>query len=521
LTDDETHAWAIAIAPNGKTFAIAELYAVSVRDLATGRELVHAEGHREPVRILAVSPNGRTVATAIEQNSDFLIWDVATCKPVLRLKGFDGRPRFCAFSPDGTQLFGASYENLMAWNAIDGRTLFRRLGRRLSHEDASVCGTAASPDGKFLAWAGDEKAIVLLDAATGKELRQLEVVGRNIEGLAFSQDGGTLLGWASKERLHSWNTSSGERHDRPCKGLPEAVRAIAFSPDLKFAAFGGQNPFVAVVNLATGAEYVRIDAVSGEHAGAVNCAAFSPDGRTLAWAGPKDGIVRLTELATGKERRRLVGHHCHVNSLAFSADGKVLVTGGDDTTCLVWDVPGQIGPGRDRPAALTDAVLSSCWANLRTVDATKAYVALRQLIADPSRAVPFLALRLRPIAAAETKRVARLLADLDSEEFSNRDEAARELEKIGEMTLPALRKVLAGKASLEMRRRVEQLVDKLEPLDGERLRSIRAIETLEHIGSPEARQVLLKLAQGALGARQTDEATAALHRLGKRGVASP
>jgi hypothetical protein len=104
---------------------------------------------------------------------------------------------------------------------------------------------------------------------------------------------------------------------------------------------------------------------------------------------------------------------------------------------------------------------------------------------------------------------------------AHRDEAARELQKIAEMTLPAPRKVLAGKASLEMRRRVEQLVDKLEPLDGERLRSIRAVETLEHIGSPEARKVLLRMAQGASGARQTDEARAALHRLGKRVMASP
>jgi len=452
-----------------------------------------------------------------EQGHDFLIWDVATSKPVRRLTGFEGRPRFCTFSPDGSTLFAAGYDNLlMAWDATNGRTLNRRLG----HKDAAVWAAALSPDGKFLAWAGEEKAIVLMDATTGKELRQLEGVGR-IEGLAFSPDSGTLVGWTSNERLHSWNTSTGEHHDKPCKGQYAGAQATAFSADLKFAAFGGQNEFVAVVNLTTGAEFVRIAGVSGSGSDAVNCAAFSPDGRTLAWAGPKDGVVRLTELATGKERRRLVGQHGHVNSLAFSADGKVLVSGGDDTTCLVWDVPGPIGLGKDRPAALSDAVLSSCWENLRSEDAAKAYVALRRLIADPSRAVPFLGLRLRPVAAADAKRVARLLTDLDSEEFSARDEAARELEKIGEMTLPALRKVLAGKASLEMRRRVEQLVDKLEPLDGERLRAIRAVETLEHIRSPEARKALQKLAQGAAGARQTDEATAAMHRLGKRDMASP
>jgi RNA polymerase sigma factor (sigma-70 family) len=519
VTDDDTYACAIAFAPNGKTFAIAEIgNALAVRDLATGRELVRLDGHRRPVRILAVSPNGRTVATAAEEEPVFLIWDVTTGKPVRQLKGFEGRVRFLAFSPDGSTLFAAGYDNLlMAWDTVNGRTLYRRLG----HKDGPVWAAAVSPDGKLLAWAGEEKAILLLDAATGKELRRFEGLGRILEFLAFSPDSGTLLGWTSNERLHSWNLSSGQRHDKSCKGLAASLYSTAFSPDLRFAAFAGQRDAVVIVNLTTGAEFVRIAAISNENNDSVNCTAFSPDGRTLAWAGPKDGIVRLTETATGKERRRLIGHRGRVNSLAFSGDGKVLVSGGDDTTCLIWEIPGSFGSASGRSAALNTAALSEYWESLKSEDAAKAYVALRRLIADPARAVPYLGLRLRPAAAADARRVARLLMELDSEEFAARDRAARALEKIGEVALPALRQVLAGKPSLEMRRRVELLVDKVEALDGERLRAIRAVEALERIASHEAQKVLQGLAQGATAARQTQEALAAAQRLGTRTAASP
>ena len=85
----------------------------------------------------------------------------------------------------------------------------------------------------------------------------------------------------------------------------------------------------------------------------------------------------------------------------------------------------------------------------------------------------------------------------------------------GEQAVPALRKVLASSPALETRKRIEELVEKLTSgtLTVEQLRLIRAVETLERIGTPEARQVLRTLAQGAPGALPTREAEAALNRL--------
>lgn len=90
---------------------------------------------------------------------------------------------------------------------------------------------------------------------------------------------------------------------------------------------------------------------------------------------------------------------------------------------------------------------------------------------------------------------------------------------MGETAKPALRKALAGKPSLEMRRRVEPIVKNLESWPASSsaaLRDWRALEVLEHLGTPEARRLLRQLADGVPEAGLTREAKAVLQRLAVR-----
>ncbi|HMC64722.1 MAG TPA: hypothetical protein VKI65_07270, partial [Gemmataceae bacterium] len=130
--------------------------------------------------------------------------------------------------------------------------------------------------------------------------------------------------------------------------------------------------------------------------------------------------------------------------------------------------------------------------------------------------VPFLKKQLRPAASGDSKRIAQLLAQLDSDEFASREKATQALLALGEQAESALRIALAGETSLEVRRRVEMILEQLEPSKSAvRLREFRAVEVLEHIGTPEAKQLLQALAKGAPEARLTQEAKAALERLGR------
>ncbi|MCI0460808.1 MAG: hypothetical protein L0Z62_27995 [Gemmataceae bacterium] len=166
--------------------------------------------------------------------------------------------------------------------------------------------------------------------------------------------------------------------------------------------------------------------------------------------------------------------------------------------------------------------LKALWEDLAGKDAAKAYKAIWAMVDDPKQSVPFLKERLKAVPTPDAKRLQKLVGDLDHPRFPEREKAMVELEKLGALARPALEGVLAAKPSLEVRRRVEKLLEKITgfTLSPEELRVWRALEVLEHVGNPAARQVLQTLAEGAPGSWQSEEARAALERL-KRRTAAP
>ena len=134
---------------------------------------------------------------------------------------------------------------------------------------------------------------------------------------------------------------------------------------------------------------------------------------------------------------------------------------------------------------------------------------------SPKQALPYLAEHLSSLTARGTARpqsVARLLADLDSDSFPVREKAQAELEKMGPSVEGDLRKALEGKPSLEMRRRIETLLEKRTVWSGERLRTLRTLEAIEYMNTPDARRLVASLAKGAPSAWLTEEARAIRRR---------
>jgi dipeptidyl aminopeptidase/acylaminoacyl peptidase len=303
-----------------------------------------------------------------------------------------------------------------------------------------------------------------------------------------------------------WDVASG-RAVRPFRGNEGWLACIVYSPDGKTVAAAGADKVLYLWDVATGEEVRRFVG----HRDIIQAIRFSPDGRMLATAS-SDRTIRLWEVGTGQERHRFEGHRHSVFALDFSRDGRRLASGGVDATSLIWDVWSLIGADRERAAALSDKELDHLWTVLGDeTNAARAYQAMRRLLRDPPRTMQLFGERVRPVPATDGTQMARWIADLDSTEFAVREKAVQELAKRGEAVEGALRKALEDRPSLEVRQRLKLLLEKLQGVN--RLRMLRAVEVLEHLGTVEARRLLETLAQGAEEARLTQEGKAALGRL--------
>ncbi len=520
---------AIAFSPDGSRI-LACGYSRSIRiwETATGREVLPLPGHHHSVVTVTFTPDGKTLASRSLGNT-VRLWDPATGKerrqltlgPPLSLIDETSAPAL-AVSPDGTRLAAlgklAPFQQEAALHVWDLESGEKIASAKNSGRNLDFYSLAFAPDSQTVA--GAFGAVQLFSAPSGKPVSKLQSSSPgSVMSIAFSPDGRTAaIGLSVPEGIPSlqlWDWITGT-HIRTSPGHKRGIVALSYSPGGHIlASCGGKftNSFVDPdIHLWDAAGGALVRTLKG-HEGSVASVALSPDGRLLASAGEDDKTVRLWDVFTGREVAKLVGHAGSVLTVAFSPDGHTVASGSADTTILLWDVRRY----KVRPPAVeaTPATLAALWADLRRRDAATAYAALWSLVGAGDKAVALLAKDVRPSRAPDADRLGKWVADLDSNDFAAREAAAAELALLGRFAEPALRKAKEGTASAEVRRRIDDLLDKLtsRTLTDDQLRDGRAVLALEQIGSPSARELLKRLAGGAPAAPLTTDARAALARL--------
>jgi hypothetical protein len=238
--------------------------------------------------------------------------------------------------------------------------------------------------------------------------------------------------------------------------------------------------------------------------------AFSPDGRCVA-ASDDGGLLHVWRIDTGEELSRFAAGDI-VGAIAFSPDGKRLACS-VAASVLLWDVSPNARKYAKRSASLSPEKLEQLWSDMASRDGGRAARAVWELVDAPGPAVDFLTKRLPPLML-DPKRVEQWIKDLQAVRYVTRARAQYELARLDEAARPWLEKHLEGGPSVEMRRRLELL---LQPLDGplpssEKMRLLRSVEVLQHIGTEEAIRLLERLASGDAGVWLTGHAKATLER---------
>jgi WD40 repeat protein len=344
-----------------------------------------------------------------------------------------------------------------------------------------------SPDSRKLAAYSDPNTLAVWDTATGRKLLTLPVGNKvQIQSGAFSLDGRCLALDMNDGTVVLWElASSKQRHVYGKKPPPDPNANMMRGG---FVSYGGPP------------------AVSGDKI------AFSPGGKQMAHAG-YDRLVHVWDVATGAEVAALRGHTGTINGVAFAPDGKTLASASSDTTALIWDMNAVQPKLVKRPLPANE--VEARWQLLKDGDAQKAFAAICDLAASPEEAVAFLKGQIQPAPTIDMALVTKMIANLDDATYRVRQKATVDLLKVGERAVPPIDKALAAGPPLEVKKRLEDVRDKLisTVLTDEKLRLYRAIEVLEQIGTPEALQLLQTLAGGAPGAFETTSADAALTRM--------
>lgn len=247
-----------------------------------------------------------------------------------------------AFSPDGNTIAAGDWLGATIWNPATGKST--PLPRALDGV-GDVKSIAFSPDGKLLA-IGVLAGIEFWDAKSNHLIRN--TVGSGGSAIAFSPDGKFLASAEGNNRVHVWNAATAEQlaEDHAMMG---PLYDIAFSPDGKsLTSVGGGGAKIWNVTTAGATTTLQQRVQLNGHMAAVRQVAYSSDGRLIVTSSA-DASHKLWDASTGRIRATLVPHVPigSIGNACFSPDGKQIAAGGmqkNKTVVMLWNVEKVVDP---------------------------------------------------------------------------------------------------------------------------------------------------------------------------------
>jgi WD40 repeat protein len=323
----------VAYSPDGRRVATAGVGSVQIRDGQRTTVLAASIGL---TRVIAFDRSGERVVTAGDDKVA-RVWSVSGGSPRLFV-GHTDAIIDAEFSEDGQRIATASADGTArVWNIAAGTSL------ALSYHSRPVVSVRFSPgDGSYVATASEDSTACVWSASDGLPISPLRGHSDAVNTVRWSLDGVRVLTASADGTARVWDPILGKPVIKPIAHEPHSrIVTAEFSSDGHRIVTAGTDRTARIWQLASDTAdapalaSATLIATLG-HAGGINAAAFSADGALVATAG-QDSVAKVWDASTGQ----LVLSFEHagvVETLAFNHDGSRLVTGSRDGTTQIWDV---------------------------------------------------------------------------------------------------------------------------------------------------------------------------------------
>lgn len=332
-------------------------------------ELVLPAGHTSGVLTANFSPDGKYIVTGSADNTA-KIWERESGKLLHTLTGHEGWVNNAEYNQDGKLILTVSTDSTAKlWNAEKGQQI-----RTITEKNTKVLFAGFNPDGNSIFTVATNNEVQIWDVTTGKLVASFKGHTERIESASYNSDGSKIVTTAWDNTVRIWDSKTGEQEKILKTKISRPVSAT-FSPDNKkiltasmdeavglwdaesgklLFALKGSSEYVVyaelnpdgtkiIANSRDEAAYIY-DSQTGkllhnfdDHNGSLYTVAFSPDGKNILTAGSKDKTAKIRDLQTGEIIFTLAGHEMNIINAAYSADGKYIITTSNDNSSKLWD----------------------------------------------------------------------------------------------------------------------------------------------------------------------------------------